>query len=98
MKMLSRTLRFGQRLSSWWMIAMPRAAASTLSLSTTGSPSRTICPDDGRLDSAEDLHQRGLACAVLAEQHGDRSAADIEVDALERVGAAVGLADADARA
>ncbi len=35
MKMLSRTLRLGARLSSWWMIAMPRRAASTVLRSTS---------------------------------------------------------------
>jgi hypothetical protein len=39
--------------------------------------------------TGQDLHQRRLAGAVLAEQRGDLAAMDIEIDALERVDAAI---------
>ena len=41
----------------------------------------------------EDLHQRRFAGAVLAEQRRDLAAMDVEVHALERMDAAVGLGD-----
>ncbi len=47
MKMLSRTLRFGARLSSWWMIEMPRSRASDEDAKTTGSPSSSTVPEVG---------------------------------------------------
>ena len=47
MKMLSRTERFGARLSSWWMIEMPRSRASAAEVRTTGRPSRMISPEVG---------------------------------------------------
>ena len=47
MKMLSRTLRFGARLSSWWMMEMPRSRASDDEEKTTGSPRSSIAPEVG---------------------------------------------------
>ena len=47
MKMLSRTRRFGARLSSWWMIEMPRFRASEVEEKVTGLPSSSIVPDVG---------------------------------------------------
>ncbi|MDT4834798.1 hypothetical protein FQZ97_684480 [compost metagenome] len=47
MKTLSRTERFGARLSSWWMIEMPRSRASAADARTTGTPSSTMSPDVG---------------------------------------------------
>ena len=37
------------------------------------------------LDTADDLHQRRFAGAILAEQRDDLAGADVEVDAAERV-------------
>ncbi len=46
----------------------------------------------GRLDDAgQDLHQRRLAGAVLAEQRGDLAAPDVEVHALQGMDTAVGF-------
>jgi len=47
----------------------------------------------GLLDAREDLHQRGLAGAVLPEQDGHHAAADLEVDALQGLRGPVGLDD-----
>ena len=44
MNTLSVMLRLGKRLSSWWMIVMPRSTASRGPLSTTGSPSSSSAP------------------------------------------------------
>ncbi len=47
MKMLSRTLRLGARLSSWWMIEMPRSRASDDEANVTGLPSSSMSPEVG---------------------------------------------------
>ena len=48
----------------------------------------------GRLDHAgEDLDQRRLAGAIVADQADDLAAVDVQVDAAERIDAAVGLRD-----
>ena len=47
MKMLSRTLRFAHRLSSWWMIEIPRSTASVVDCRFTGSPSSSSWPPVG---------------------------------------------------
>jgi hypothetical protein len=47
MKMLSRTVRFGARLSSWWMIEIPWSRASTVSANDTVSPCSVSVPDVG---------------------------------------------------
>ena len=94
MKTLSAMLRFGKRLSSWWMIAMPRSAASRGPLISTGSSVELERAGGGRLDPGEDLHERRLAGAVLAEQRGDLARDDVEVDAAQRVRGAEHLVDA----
>ena len=46
-KMLSRTLRLGARLSSWWMMEMPLSRASTVDAKLTRRPSSSISPEVG---------------------------------------------------
>ena len=53
-----------------------------------------IAPASGREGAAQDLHQRALAGAVLAEQGVDLARAELEVDAVEGDGGAEALADA----
>ena len=88
--MFSAMDRFGKRLSSWWMMPMPRPMASRGLPSVTGSPSSRSCPDGRLLRAGQDLHQRRLAGAVLADQHVDLAAVGGERDVLERPHAAVG--------
>ena len=47
-----------------------------------------------RVDAGEDLDQRGLACAVLAEQRQDLAGAELEVNVIERERAPEALGDA----
>src|SRR5690606_9803400 len=52
----------------------------------------------GRLhDAGEDLHQRRLARAILAEQGRYLPAADVEIDALQRLNTAVGFGNVASR-
>ena len=45
--MLSRTLRLGARLSSWWMIEMPLSRAATVEANVTRRPSSSMSPEVG---------------------------------------------------
>ena len=47
MKMLSRTFRFGARLSSWWMIEIPCSRASVDEPNATRAPSSSMNPEVG---------------------------------------------------
>jgi len=47
----------------------------------------------GLLYAGEDAHERGFACAVLADQHVDGIAAYAEVDVIERSQAGILLDD-----
>ena len=68
MKMFSATLRSGKSVGSWKMIAIP-AACDCLALSKiTSSPSSSSRPRVGAVDAGEDLHERRLAGAVLADE------------------------------
>ena len=73
---------------------MPSASASR------GLPISTGCAVDADLagvlavGAAEDLHQRRLAGAVLAEQHVHFAGVQRQIDAVERDDAGKGLADA----
>ena len=51
------------------------------------------CAGGRRLDPGEDLHERRLARAVLAEQRGDAAGDDLEVDAAQGVRGAEHLVD-----
>ena len=50
-------------------------------------------PERRLLDAGDDLHQRRLAGAVLADQHVDRAAAHLEIGLLDRDGAGIDLRD-----
>ena len=51
----------------------------------------------GLVDAGEDLHQRGLAGAVLADQRGDLSGIERQADIVERSHAGEGFGDAGKR-
>ena len=68
MKMLSRTFRLGARLSSWWMIEMPRSRASVVDEKRDRLAVENDLARCRRNDAGQNLHQRRLAGAVLAEQ------------------------------
>ena len=57
------------------------------------SPAISISPASGLVVAGEDLHERRLAGAVLAEQCEDGAAGGVEVDSVEDLDAAERLAD-----
>ena len=73
------TVRLGQRLSSWKMIPMPWRVASVMSAQDDGLPIDQDAAAGRLLDAREDLHQRGLARAVLTDEHVDLARDDVEV-------------------
>ena len=82
--MFSATVRFGTSVSSWWTKASPRRVASSGPWRRTGSPSIDDLALVGLDDAGEDLDQRALAGAVLAEQADDRAGHDHAVGMVER--------------
>jgi hypothetical protein len=71
---------------------IPRAMASVGSAIRTTSPSEDLALVRAR-EPIEDVHQGGLARAVLAERGMDFAVADAEVDLIEGLDAAERLAD-----
>ena len=76
-------VRFSARFSSWWMRTMPRAMASATPAKRTGWPSSRTSPASG-VDAGEDLHQRGLAGPVLADDGQHLAGGDAQRHAVER--------------
>ena len=76
------------------MNAIPSAVAVWTSRITTRAPSISTLAGVGLLDAADDLHQRRLAGAVLAEQRDDLSGVHVEAHAAQRVNARKTLVDA----
>ena len=92
-KMFSATVRLPNRLSSWNTMPMPRATASPEEAKRDRLAVEQDAPERRLLDAGDDLHQRRLAGAVLADQHVDRAAAHLEIGALDRDRAGIDLRD-----
>ena len=75
------------------MMPMPSRAASAGPCITTGTPSMANLAGVGPMDAAEDLHQRRLARAVLADEPDDLAGRHVEVHAIERDDAGKSLGD-----
>ena len=80
----SATVRSGKSCSSWWMMPMPSRLASRGEAKCTGVPSSSSSAAGRLLDAGQDLHERGLAGAVLADQRVHAALFEREVDAVER--------------
>ena len=83
----------GTTSSSWAISATPWSSASLASGTTPARPSITIRPPSGRDRAGDDLPERRLAGAVLADQRVHRTRLDLQRDAVERQDAAVVLGD-----
>ena len=91
--MFSATVRTGTSMKCWWTMLIPRAIASDGPVSLTSVPSMRILPSSGG-EPVEDVHQGGLAGAVLAEQRVDLTRPDVQIDRLVGDDARVALRDA----
>ena len=88
------TVSVGIRLISWKIMPMPARLASRACARVSGTPPTSIVPALGIVDAVQDLEDRRLAGAVLAEQGVDLAGADVEGDVLEGAHAAETLRDA----
>ena len=73
---------------------MPSARAWAGPWSVTGSPSSRIVAGVRLVDAGQDLDERALAGAVLADQRVDLTGPELERDVVERLGRAEPLRDA----
>ena len=93
MKMFWATERWPIRFSSWWMMLIPMSCAARGVLISTSAPLTRIVAGVGAVDPGQDLHERGLAGAVLAHQGVDLAGPELEPCAVERVHAREALGD-----
>ena len=68
-------------MKCWWTMLIPRAMASDGPVRLTSLAVEQDLALVGRGQPVEDVHQGGLAGAVLAEQGVDLAGPDVEVDA-----------------
>ena len=93
-RMFSATLSTGTSMKCWWTMLMPRAMASDGPSILTARAVEQDLAAVGRGQPVQDVHQRRLAGAVLAEQRMDLAGPDFEVDAVVRDDAGIALRDA----
>ena len=79
-------------MKCWWTMLMPRAIASAGPGDGDGRPIEQDLALVGRGQPVQDVHERGLARAVLAEQRVDLAGADLEVDRVVGDDAGIALA------
>ena len=78
--MFSVTVSDGTSVKCWWTMPRPAAMASAGLPKRTGAPSTATVPASGLVQAGEDVHERGLARAVLAQQRVDLAPPQVEVD------------------
>ena len=93
MKMFSATVTSGQSAISWCTKPMPSSCARAGEVISTGSPFRTISPLSGRRMPSMMFISVDLPGAVLAGDGVHLAAAQLEVDAAQRLDRAERLAD-----
>ena len=86
-------MRLGRRLSSWKIMAMPRAALVVHRAVGDVDAVEKHAAAVGAMDAHQDLHQRRLAGAVLAEQRVDLARQQVEIDPAEHLRLAEALDD-----
>ncbi len=92
--MFSATVSTGTSMKCWWTMLMPRAIASDGPVRWTSAPSSRICALVRACQPVEDVHEGGLARAVLAEEGVDLAGPDVEVDAVVGDDPRIALRDA----
>ena len=78
--MFSATVITGMSMKCWCTIPIPASIASFADANVTGLPPSTDLAGVGLVEPVEDVHQRRLARAVLAEQRVHLAATELEVD------------------
>ncbi len=82
--MFSATVITGMSMKCWCTMPMPLAIASRGDDMRTGSPSIRISPSIRVVEAVEDVHERRLSGAVLAEERVDLATTEVEVDVVVR--------------
>ena len=72
---------------SWNTVSMPASRERAAFQPLTGLPRTRISPLSRLDDAGENLDQRRLAGAVVADQADDLAVVDVQVDAAERIDA-----------
>ena len=91
----SSTVRLSASMKCWKTMPMPELdRVGRRARTSTASPSTSMVPVVGLLHAVQDLHQRRLAGAVLADEGVDRAGADVDVDVVVGDHAREALADA----
>ena len=67
-------------MKCWWTIPIPAPIASRADENSTRLAVQQKLPGVGPVQAVEDVHQRRLPGAVLAEQRMDLTAAHVEID------------------
>ena len=93
-KTFSATERAGTSDSSCWIVAMPAASAAGGFHRPTSTPSTRSTPGVGDVHAADDLAERRLAGAVLADEGVDAPRLDVQGDVVERLRRSESLGDA----
>ena len=90
----SSTVWRGTSSKCWCTMPMPKFSASAELRMATGRPSTSMRARIGGIGAEEDVHQAGLAGAVLAEEAEDVAGVQRQVDAGARLHRAEALGDA----
>ena len=80
--MLSATVSTGTSMKCWWTMLMPRVDGVGGPGDLDGLAVEQDLALVGLGEPVEDVHQRGLAGAVLAQQRVDLAGPHVEVDAV----------------
>ena len=80
--MFSRTVRLSARVKCWWTMPTPAARAARGWPGGAGRPMTSTRAGVGDVVAEEDVHQRGLAGAVLAEKGDDLALGEGEADGI----------------
>ena len=78
--MFSATVITGISMKCWCTIPIPTSIASLADANDTGFPAQADLAGVGLVQPVEDVHQRRLAGAVLAQQRVHLAAREVEVD------------------
>ena len=87
----SATVRFGQSDSSWKTGRSPSALARAADQPRCSSPATTSRPRSGVDAAVQDMHQRRLAGAVVADDADAFAFSDRKIDAVQSPDGAVGF-------
>ena len=92
--MFSATVSVSNSEKCWNTMPMPSRRASAGLGTSAGRPSHSHRAGIGSGHAVDDLHQRALAGAVLAQHRMDLARAHLEIDAVVRDHGGVALGDA----